>query len=350
MSDYPVSPLILELEILGSLISNSVELDAIEIEIELIGSIALGEIIDAGAIDIEVSIDSAEINIQHKKTNWVKWSEIGFLDFTITQTNVAGERPLDWSGTVYDLIKLDKLIVAYGSNGVSLLSPLEKIWGLKTISKIGSKCKGAAVGTDDEHYFVDRKDRLCKLSGQGLEILDYSEYLSAMTNPKLSLDIEYGVLYICDGTYGFVYSTRDKSFGSGPVNVTGIGTKDGTLYVIAPEEIEIPKFEICTDVYDLGTRRTKTIQNIEVGTDLTENLEAMVECRLDNKNNPGTVSIDNFRKTPWQLVNPNGIAYTPCHGIEFRFRFRSLIYEYFELDYLKINGVVHGAGYLDYSR
>jgi hypothetical protein len=347
MSDYFVSPLLLELEILGSLISNSIDAGVVELELEISGTMVVGEIISAGAIDIEISIDSAEMNVQHKKTNWVKWSEVGSLNFTISQTNVAGERALDWGGTVYDILKLDKLLVAYGDNGVSLLSPVEKVWGLKTITRIGSRCKGAVAGNDEEHYFIDRKDRLVKVGGQGLEILDYSEYLSSLTNPKLFLDSEYGVLYICDGAYGFVYSTRSKSFGSGPVNLTGIGSKSGTLYTIAPEEIVIPKFEICTDVYDFGTRRTKNVNRIEVGTDLTENLEAMVEFRLSNKNNPGTVSVDNFSKSPWRLVNPNGIAYTPCFGIEFRFRFRSLIYEYFELDYLKIEGVIHGASYAD---
>jgi hypothetical protein len=156
----------------------------------------------------------------------------------------------------------------------------------------------------------------------------------------MSLDLNTGIIYICDGVHGFVYSTQSKSFGSGPINVTGIGVKSGTLYVMSPDdEIEVPKFKICTDIYDFGTRQPKTIQSIEVGTDLVETLYAMIETRISNR--------DVFRESAWILVNPSGIAFIPCFGVEFKIHLKSLIYEYLELDYLKVSGSIHGFNYLN---
>jgi hypothetical protein len=340
-----------ELEILGTLISENIPGSVVEVEVEILGGVSIGQVIVVDPIEVEVIVLSGGISIQGNKANWVQWSEIGRLVFDITHSNIAGERPLEVSGYVRDILKLGKGLVVYSENGVTVLTPVENVWGLKTVYPIGIKCKGAVSGNDEEHYFIDRKNRLVKLGTQGIEILDYSEYLSVLTSPKISMDPELGILYICDGVYGFVYGIQTKSFGEGPINVTGIGSKDGSLIVVAPtEEVEIPKFEICTDTYDLGTRKPKTITSIEVGTDLTQNLEVMVETRLSNKNDPGTEVSANFVRTKWCLVNPSGIAITPCYGVEFRFRFRSLIYEYFEIDYLKVDGVVHGAGYIDTAR
>jgi hypothetical protein len=50
---------------------------------------------------------------------------------------------------------------------------------------------------------------------------------------------------------------------------------------------------------------------------------------------------DDFKQIGWFLVNPDGRAHPKCYGSEFRFRFKSTVYEYFEIDYLKIKGHVH---------
>jgi hypothetical protein len=337
-----------ELELLGGLLNEVAIVDPIETELELLGSAVITVIIDTDALEVVASLIHSYVITSVNKGNWVKWSDIGSLKFEINERNIAGERPLDWSGQVYALLKLDKFVVAYGSNGVTILNPVENKYGIKTISRIGLKSQGCVCGTDDEHFFIDLQNKMYRLSSEGLQLLDYSEYLSILTSPRMSLDINTGFIYICDGSYGFVYSTQSKSFGSGPTNVSGIGTKNGTLYIASPDnEILVPKFEICTDIYDFGSRNPKTIQTVEVGTDLSENLELMIETRTSNKNNPGTLANDNFMKTPWRLVTPSGIAYAPCYGLEFRFRIRSLIYEYFELDYLKVTGVVHGFNYLN---
>jgi hypothetical protein len=333
--DVPTADISIHGELFGLGLPNPVQ----TITLTLLGGFIGGETIVCDPLEITVTLRPAAFETTGGQCNWVKWSKIGYLNFTIDESNEAGERPLDWSGCVYELLKLGDTIVAYGTNGVTVLKPASVNWGMKTIYRVGAKCKTAIAGTENDHYFIDQKDRLVRITGENITILDYSEFLSNLTNPRLTLDIELGLLYICDGTYGYVYSTRFNSFGEGPINVTGMGTKSGTLYVVAPEEILNRKFHLCTDIYDLGNRKPKTIQWIEFGTDLTDKLHAMVETRISNK--------DPFKESNWALVNPSGIAYIPCYGVEFKFHLKSRIYEYIELDYIRVFGAQHGFSYLD---
>ena len=110
---------------------------------------------------------------------------------------------------------------------------------------------------------------------------------------------------------------------------------------MSPGEVEIPAFEICTDIYDLGTRKFKTIRSVEVGTDLTENMEASIDYRVSNK--------IPFSNIGWHPVTLEGVAHMVCYGLEFRFRLRVQNYEYFEIDYLKLNGLIHNYSYTEHK-
>lgn len=339
----------LTLELFGELISASFNTSVLEVELSLLGKLVVGQLISVEPLELVLSIGTSgsfiggtahggfsgpTIGALSGKANWVKWSKIGHLNFDIDQTNVAGERPLDWKGDIYDMMRLGpKTIVAYGQNGITTLIPIELSYGIETIYRLGTIGKGAVAGTQDEHYFIDSKNRLFQLTQKGLKLIDYSEFIETLTNPRLYYDKEFGLLYICDGVKGFVYSSRFESFGSGPVNITGIGVQNGDRFSIAPSLIITPKFHIRTDIYDLGTRKPKTIQTIEIGSNQTDDLFTQVETRVSNK--------CDFINTPWVLVNQTGIAYIPCYGLEFRFHIASYINEYIKIDYVKIAGQIH---------
>jgi hypothetical protein len=325
---------------IGTWLNVSVIADPIEVIVLPVGEWIDGLLMDADPITVTLSFVDADILLEAAKKNWIQWSDIGNLDFTINKSNVAGERPLDWSGWIYEVKKLGSKVVAYGENGISILTPSDKYYGLETISRLGLHSAGAITGTDSVHYFIDVKGQLWEL-GETLVLLNYSEYFSLMTDLIMSYDVENNIVYICDGTIGYVYSPLDKSLGSGPINVTGVGSKDGSLYLTSPATIEIPTFEICTDIYDMGTRKFKTIRSIEVGTDLTENMEASIDFRVSNK-----VSFSNIG---WHPVTLEGVSTMYCYGLEFRFKLRVQTYEYFEIDYLKINGMIHNYSYTEHS-
>ena len=270
------------------------------------------------------------------KSNWVKWSNIGSLDFTIDKGNVAGERPLDWKGNVYAIKKLGTKAVAYGENGVSFLVPAGTTYGLNTVYRIGLKSKNAVAGDEARHFFVDKAGQLWKV-GESLEKLDYSEYLSPMNNNLvMSYDAQENLLYICDGALGYVYNPAVGSFGSCQPNITGLARQGGTLYVTSPATVAQEPFLICTDTYDLGTRKGKFITGLELGINTTQVLSVAIDYRSD---------IDSsFSQTDWHVVDDNGKVFFPCYGHEFRFRIKAAAYEYFTLDYITVKGNINVTG------
>lgn len=298
------------------------------------------------------------------KANWIKWSDIGSLTFTIGRNNVAGERPLDWKGTVWKVKKLGNKVVAYGENGVSVLNPVDKFFGLTTISKIGLKGRQAICGDDITHLFINSKGELWKLEDK-LELLDYSEYLSQLSSSTvMAYDSVNKMVYIGDETYGFVYSLKDRSLGQGYTGVTGIDCQGGQFYAVGTN-FSLPLFYECTDIYDFGTRKTKTIDSIDFGVKrtITENETAVLDDLIYGNNiygdiNSGTgdiieelyAAIDykpiygaSFSMTPWTKLTPQGIANTSAFGVEFRFRLKSLIVQDIALEEIKINGYIHNS-------
>lgn len=294
------------------------------------------------SFSFSLKTDSADITVEPLKDAWVAWSKIGYLDFTIDRTNAAGERPLDWTGDIYDILKLGNGVAVYGQNGVSLMKPHDITYDLNTIHKIGTKGKQAQININNAiHYFIDRTGDLYQLDN-GLKNLGYSEFLSTLTAPVMSYDPANQYIYICDGTYGFVYSPLEDSLTKGPINVTGFGYRSGTSYVFSPAAITLPTVAFTTGVFDFGTRKEKTIFNLEISSDLDQTVQIAIMYR-------NSIS-GSFSTTPWATVTPRGIAYLPCYGIEFKFKFQVSTYTAFNLDMLKINGIIHGFSFVDSLR
>ena len=334
-----LSPLVITISVEGSNSNLGIVLDPIEITLSQEGSLCSGEVIEASPIYVYITPSFDSVLIPQLVAAFVRWSKIGSLDFELDNTNVAGYRPMDWPGAVYEIKKLGKLAIVYGSGGISAMIPSGISYGLDDVHPLGIKNKGAIAGDSKKHFFVDSSDNLYVLLSDGLKKLGYEEYLSLMTTITLSYDKKNSLVYICDGTYGFIYEFESGSFGEGPVNVTGIDSDESGTLVVSDIAIAEPVFEVCTDIYDFGTRKPKTIYAIEVGSNLAQRLYVSVEYRTSYR--------DDFKQIGWFLVNPNGKAFPRCYGVEFRFRLKSEIYEYFEIDYIKIKGHIHGYSFLD---
>lgn len=339
-------PIEMSITIHGSMLNVGISDKQIEMSITVHGAIVIGQVMEGDPIEVSVTVANdgtvwpsvIEIESQYR-CNWIKWSKIGEMDFTIDHTNMAGERPMDWKGCIYHIAKLGRRVIVYGDNGVTVMSPNDVHWGMNTIYTIGLKNKGAFAASDDMHYFVDKIGNLWSFNGEQRTKLDYVEFISQMGTVILSYDMEQDLLYITDGTTGYVYSVDSQSFGEAVPNVTGVSAQQGNLYVVSSSEIETPKFQIETDIYDMGVRKPKTIERLEFGTDLAEFLRVSIKWRVSYK--------DEFRQIPWFIVNHDGRAYPKCYGVEFKFLITSTVYEYFELDYMRVRGRIHGYSYLD---
>jgi len=331
--------------ILGTWVNKTIVSSSIGITLSISGTFGGAFVIVASPIVVTLGLLTASFVFDGTsyvpfasgvKANWVKWSNIGNLDFTIGKDNIAGERPLDWKGNIYAIKKLGTKAVAYGENGVSFLIPAGNAYGLNSIYRIGLKSKNAVAGDETKHFFIDKAGQLWKV-GESLEKIDYSEYLSLMNNNLvMSYDSLENLLYICDGSVGYVYNPAIGSFGSCQPNITGIARQGGVLYVTSPVTVVQEPFSICTDTYDLGTRKGKFITGLELGVNTTQVLSVAIDYRSD---------IDSsFSQTDWHMVDDNGKVFFPCYGHEFRFRIKASGYEYFTLDYITVKGNVNITG------
>lgn len=270
---------------------------------------------------------------EHAGSNWLRWSKIGALDFTQGRSNVAGQMPLPFKGTIYAILRRGGTIIVYAKNGVATLSPSGVAFGYTVLSNTGLKNKLAVIDTGDAHYYIDSKGRLYAVKDGPPALLDYREWLAGLGAVAMAFNPETRLLYIGDGTTGYCYNVDTESFGKGPATVTGAGIQDGTLYVVASGTMTIPNFEIQTDVTDFGTRKAKSIQSLEVGLDSTLTIQAAIDYR-HNKQSA-------FLTTNWYTVDSRGQVFIACLGYEFRFKMKATAAGFFHVDSLRVNGVVH---------
>ena len=308
-----------------------------------------GITVTADILEYDYRLKYAAVIIAMVKDSWVKWSKIGSLDFTQDQSNIAGEMPLYQCGKIYDLIQLDDFIIAYGSKSIIRLFNKETIWGQKRIYPKGSMGKNAQIGNiniltggTDTHWFIDSYGDFYEVNKKEILKIGYKEYFSKLTNPVLSIDNKNNLIYICDATYGFVYSIKDQSLCSCVDNITGIIYFNSVNYTCSSSTLNYPTVSFVTNIFDFETRKEKTIFNVELTTAGTEKMEIRIAYRNDKASS--------FAYTPWALVNPQGIVYLPCYGREFKICFRLENYENIKIDQMKINGVIHGFSHLDARR
>ena len=309
---------------------------SVSIGVSLKGGIVTGVVIEAGPITLSSSFKTADFAIKGTQP-FVKWSKIGALDFTIDQSNMAGTAPMRWPGVIYKILQLENKVIVYGSGGITAMLPNDLVWGSQEIFPRGIKGKNAAVGSDTVHYFIDYQGYLWEIK-QGLRKVGYKEFLGAMTNPVMTMDEDEGLIYICDGTYGYVFNIVENSLGKCPPNITGFLQVNGVKKLVSAGAITNQAYSIITDLYDFGTRKLKAIDYVEISSDVSQNLYVAVDYRRGYK--------DSLATTPWFLVNPSGQAFCRCDGVEFRLRVKALTYESFVIDSIKFRGHIHNHSYL----
>lgn len=305
----------------------------------LIGSWVSGLIISPALLTANPELRFGGITIQTivvgetAGSNWLRWSKIGSLDFAQDRSNVANQMPLPFRGAIWAILRRGSAIIVYGKNGAAVLNPAATAFGYTVLPLAGLKSKQAVVDTGEAHFCVDSQGRLWKLSEQPPQLLDYREWLSTLTSPVLSYHPERRLLYLCDGTNGYVYNVDTGSMGKGPATVTGLGLQSGTLYAVASGTMTIPNFAYTTDITDMGTRKGKTVHSFEIGVDTTLTLEGAINYRLQKQ--------ASFLSTNWYPIDSRGQCYINAYGYEFQFKARATSAGWFHVDGLRVYGEVH---------
>lgn len=274
---------------------------------------------------------AGEAVLESSRLNWVGWSKIGEASFILDVTNDAGYRPMNWSGRVYAIKQLGRGAVVYGSNGITLMTPVNSpapTFSFRDLSYIGLLSKDSVCGTEFLHYFIDAKYQLWKLTAEGLTKLDFSEFLKVLVTPTLFYDEYLKHVLISDSKHGFILA--EDRLGGGYANLTGYVYESGSLLVSSPLLIAYEPLSLTTDILDFGRRSQKTLTNVQVGTDSPEHLEIAYDYRFNYKDST-------FRTTRWVRLNKESIAYLTCAGIEFRVKLRARRITRCDVDYLNIS-------------
>lgn len=277
-----------------------------------------------------------------------KWSQIGRFDFTQDKTNIAGDIPLDHPGTICKFLQLSDSIVAYSTGGIVQLVPAKHGgYGKAKVSDIGVLSGWAVTGNTRVHFFINASYELCKLSSEGLEMLGYQSIMESLASESevvLSIDIYNETLHICNDLTGYVYSILDKSMTTGPGSITSIVPFGGyAKFALTsnPYSISIPDFNIKTDLIDFGTRKFKTIHEIELGIYSSETYTgSQLQVRVHSRQH--MVYNEALSTTPWFYVDQDGVATCRCFGREFQFELYCADNDAnFKLDWIRIKGFIH---------
>jgi hypothetical protein len=268
--------------------------------------------------------------------NWLITSHIGAMNFTHDDTGEVVKMVMPWYNWIYAMRKIGNSgVVVYGENGVVLLTPRGTAWGTRNITQVGIKGKLAVATSQDdtEHYFIDEQGFFWHIKeGEPAKRTDFSNYFNAMTEDTvMSWDYKNDIIYICDGTRGYVW-TKD-GLGQGPVKISGIGVRWGEdLFAVGPASIAPSPFEISTDTIDFGNRMEKTIHQVDLGLTNTNDIYVSLDYRWE--------SSSAFSSTPWVKADNQGQAFFMATGVEFRVKVKLLTYENIQLDYANIR-VLH---------
>lgn len=190
----------------GTWLNVTVFADPIACDTEISGDAVIGGVWSGTALACDTAISSYGMFIEPIELSWVWTSKIGEMDFTEDISNQVTKQPMEWSGYCCKALKATAGVVVYGKNGITLMAPSGLVWGKRELHPIGVKGHDCAVWTKRGHYAIDNLGKLVHVGLDcAVEVTDYSNHLSQMSaNTVMSYDDAKDVVYICDGTYGYV--------------------------------------------------------------------------------------------------------------------------------------------------
>lgn len=259
--------------------------------------------------------------------NVFKWGRIGYASFIIDQSNVAGERPMPWSGEIYKILPLGVGLVIYGSNGIGLVRFKDTVPGLVKVLRYGIVSREAVGGDETLHTFIDTAGNLRQIT-EDFQVSGplYQEFFSPMIGNEMvvSYNAQDGDFYICDGVSGYIKTAE----GLGETNQL-----TSTIAILAGELIGVATLgtttaNVETDSMDFGVRSRKTIDITEVGYSGAGDVQVSIGYRV--------ASSESFQYTEWVDVNAEGIVTLPIAGIEFKIRVKCSSYIGFKIHYITL--------------
>lgn len=270
------------------------------------------------------------------KTSWhdcgtksLVWSKIGDVDFTPDKQNTAGYWQNVWDGDIKRVMRLNDVVMVYCENGVVAAIPSGPTFGFKELSGVGIPVKGAAGGNELEQVFVDQKNFLWRVKGNGEVIkLGYQDYMANLTaaNIVISYDPSEKEFYITDGVTSYLLTEWGLSeVWQAPTSVASIDGDSLGVYT----DLSNVTFELITDILDFGVRGLKTVEFMELGIDDANTVQTAVAYRYAKGGS--------FADLAYQVNNNEGVSHIGASAEEFKLKVKSSNYTGINLDWIKVH-------------
>ncbi len=263
-------------------------------------------------------------------SSFVGWGKIGSFSMLPDESNIAGYRPMDFTGSVRKVLPIGDFIIAYGEGGIDVLVPGETTFGSKKLAAYGIMSRDAVYGDKDKHIFIDENGWLRQLTADlKLTRLGYQEFFQPMSgsHPLIVHDSTEGRYYIGDGTNSFVLTPSGMGKGF-QVIPSGEFIEGGFVANVLRDSDPDLTYQVTTDTYDINYRAQKTIEAIDVSSDQSSDCYVSIDYRFKKT--------DAWSTTREVRCNDEGVVHLPCAGIEFRFNLRFTSYTDVNLDYVNV--------------
>lgn len=206
--------------------------------------------------------------------DWIRKGEIGFV-------------PLPHQGEILMLKRLGNMVVAYCSDGVSIITPNEdKGFRADIRHPVGLASRSAVSGDLTRHVFLDANSVLYAINADGTleRLCGVGTFDTMITNEAAhpiigSYDPEEGENYLCTDQQGFI---RTRT-GIGEISKlpTSLVMMAGELAAGAMVDLADGDIDIITEAFDMGLHALKTIHTISVGYSDIADLRVQVLYKMD---------------------------------------------------------------------
>jgi len=223
------------------------------------------------------------------------------------RTANIGFTQLSQSGEILFMAPLGDNLYVYTTSGISVInSNMEEV----AIIPIEAGNRGCVHSVGGTHYIITTEQKLIKLTSEGPELLDYSEFLSTLFLPgtHMSYDPVKGELYIGDSLLTYVYGPNGLyEIAQRPTSVLRRGT---TLHAQLGTPGSTTTMELTSHHFDFNVSDIKSLRHVDLYARDVVNLVVGTDYRFDTSDAFATITAIGG--------SPENIFFPPCGGVEFR--------------------------------
>jgi len=231
-----------------------------------------------------------------------------------------GFAPMPWKGKIRAMKQLGEVLVIYGADGICAVRNISEpvptlgVVNIPSIARLGIPCNGAVGGDGSVHVFVDVYGVVWRM-GADLqpERLGYREFCKNLLGNEIMISHSQSENEFWISSDFETFHLTQTGMCEVDQVITSMIDAQGRRYGFWQGVDEASIQSIVTwDTIDFGNRGQKTIEQVQLPTDLGsfEN----VEFSLFWRNN----TYEEFRQSPWKKVSANGVAWPVVTAVDFR--------------------------------